>query len=281
MDKPKMVLLGGPNSGKTHYAGQLYGRLRRRPGRLRLAEGGTPVDLSPLEDVLASLEEGRAAEHTSASTWAEITLPIVDDTGTEFELNWPDYGGEQLRTAFNERAISELWRTRLKGAQGWILMIRLKTEVTYPGAIERMVERSHTNEQGSSRATNWDSNAYWTELTQILLHVGGLGTVEQKHLPRLAIMLSCYDEVNAGEVPPATILARYLPLFSTFLHSVWPSDAVSVWGLSSLGRELNRRSHDDAFIDNGPETQGWTVLPAGGPSSQDLTLPLHWLLQSK
>jgi hypothetical protein len=281
MDQPKVVLLGGPNSGKTHYAGQLYGRLRRRPGRLRLAEGGTPVDLSPLEDVLASLEEGRAAEHTSASTWAEITLAIVDNNGIRFQLNWPDYGGEQLRTAFNERAISEMWRTRLADARGWMIMIRLKTEVTYPGAIERMVERSQGSEHESSRATNWDANAYWTELTQILLHVGRHSIVEQKNLPRLAIMLSCYDELGTGEMLPATILARDLPLFSTFVHSVWPPHSVSVWGLSSLGRELQKTSHDDVFIDNGPETQGWVVSPSGGPPNPDLTLPLHWLVQSE
>jgi hypothetical protein len=281
MDKPELVLLGGPNSGKTHYAGQLYGRLRRRPGRLRLAEGGTPEDLSALEDVLASLEEGRAAEHTSASTWAEITLPIADDLGAEFELRWPDYGGEQLRTAFGDRAISDSWRTRLAAARGWILMIRLKSEVTYPGAIKQLVEGSHADVQGASRPATWDANAYWTELTQILLHVGGHGTVDKRHLPRLAILLSCYDELSAGEVPPATVLAKHLPLFSTFVHSVWPPGAVSVWGLSSLGRELRKTSHDDAFIDNGPETQGWTVSPSGGQGDSDLTLPLHWLLQAR
>ncbi|MFV8750202.1 hypothetical protein ACNOYE_06600 [Nannocystaceae bacterium ST9] len=32
------MLLGGHDSGKTHYAAQLYGRLRRRPGELRLRE---------------------------------------------------------------------------------------------------------------------------------------------------------------------------------------------------------------------------------------------------
>lgn len=280
MDKPELVLLGGPNSGKTHYAGQLYGRLRRRPGRLRLAEGGTPEDLSALEDVLASLEAGRAAEHTSANTWAEIVLPIVDNAGAELELRWPDYGGEQLRSAFSDRAISDAWRTRLVAARGWILMIRLNSEVTYPGAIEQMVQRSHIEVQGASRPATWDANAYWTELVQILLHVGGHGTVEQRCLPRLAIMLSCYDELGAEGLMPAEVLANRLPLFSTFVHSVWRAGTISVWGLSSLGRELHSTSRDDGFIDNGPETQGWIVLPTGDHRDPDLTLPLHWLLQA-
>lgn len=280
MKKPEIVLLGGPNSGKTHYAGQLYGRLRRRPGRLRLAPGGTPADLSALEDVLACLEEGRAAEHTSTNTWAEITLPIVDENGTEFELRWPDYAGEQLRNAFAERAISDAWRLRLGAAQGWMLMIRLKSEVTYPGAIEKLA-RGETGEiRGAAKPATWDGNAYWTELVQILLHIAGHGTVEQRRLPRLAIMLSCYDELGVGEVLPSTVLAKQLPLFSTFLNSLWRPDALSVWGLSSLGRGLSKTSRDEAFADNGPETQGWLVPSTGGERNSDLTLPLHWLLQN-
>lgn len=49
MPTPELMLLGGPNSGKTHYAGQLYGRLRRNPGLLRLRKDqGTPSDISAL-----------------------------------------------------------------------------------------------------------------------------------------------------------------------------------------------------------------------------------------
>lgn len=280
MEKPELVLLGGPNSGKTHYAGQLYGRLVRRPGRLALAESRTPDDLTALVEVLSSLENGHAAEHTSISTWAEVGLEIVADDGTELELRWPDYGGEQLRVAFSDRAISEEWRTRLAAAQGWIMMIRLKSEVTYPGAIEQIgkSERETLTEK-KSRPETWDANAYWTELVQILLHVAGHGTVEQLSRPRLAIMLSCYDELETEGMLPSEVLVKRLPLFSAFLHSIWREEAISVWGLSSLGRELKLDSHDDDFIDNGPETQGWVVPPAGGDSNPDLTMPLHWLLQ--
>lgn len=278
MRTPELVLLGGPNSGKTHFAGQLYGRLRRKKGRLLLRrEGGTPADLSALEDVLRSLASGHAARHTSAQTWSEIVLPIVDAQGQAIELRWPDYGGEQLSTAFQQRAISQAWRERLRKASGWIVLIRLNVETTYSDALNRLREGSVNQAATSERASKWDANARWVELFQLLLHVAGHGSVQQVDTPRLIVMLSCFDELGTQAARPCEILASRLPLVYSFLESVWSAGAFSVWGLSALGRHLDEQSEDEVFIDEGPENQGWIVAPDGS-RSEDLTLPLDWLL---
>ena len=130
MHTPEIVLLGGPDSGKTHFAGQLYGRLKRNPSLLELRD--TPADLSALEEVLLCLENGHAAGHTSAGTWTDVLLPLKDNRGNELDLRWPDYGGEQLRTIFTERQVTETWRSELRQADGWLLLIRLNKEITYP-----------------------------------------------------------------------------------------------------------------------------------------------------
>ncbi|MEM5292735.1 hypothetical protein VSR82_00065 [Burkholderia sp. JPY481] len=279
MTTPEFVLIGGSNSGKTHFAGQIYGRLRRAKGNLSLRkDGGTPPNLSPLEDVLESLSSGRAARHTPASTWAEIALPVVAQEGGTFDLKWPDYGGEQIASAFNQRAISDDWRTRLRSAAGWIVLIRLTSETTYSDALERMHKPA---EQGkwNDRVIRWDANAYWVEMLQLLLHVAGHGTVNQLHLPKLAVLLSCYDELDTDTRVPQQMLAERLPLVSEFIKAVWLPSAASVWGLSALGRPLSTDSHNEEFIDNGPETQGWIVDPCGNHST-DLTAPLAWLLNA-
>jgi hypothetical protein len=276
----EFVLIGGTNSGKTHYAGQLYGRLRRAEGCLLLRkEKGTPPDLSPLENVLKSLASGHAAEHTPSSTWAEIALPLVSQTGESFDLRWPDYGGEQIGKAFEERAISEAWRERLQKATGWIVLIRLQSETTYQDALDRL-RQPRDEAEIPARLKQWDANARWVEMFQILLHVAGHGTVEQRRFPKLAILLSCYDELEAGDLKPPEVLAKRLPLMSAFVDSVWSSNSVSVWGLSALGCALEPDSENTAFIDEGPETQGWIVEPSGKKSS-DLTKPLAWLLQAQ
>jgi hypothetical protein len=279
MQTPELVLLGGPNSGKTHYAGQLYGRLRRNSGLLKLRKDqGTPSDISILEEVLRCLEEGRAASHTSAGTWSEILLPLEDQRGQALNLLWPDYAGEQLKTVYDDRIVSEAWQSKVCNAQGWLLLIRLKSETTYPDALAELVNRSKGCNGGTTRA-GVDANAYWVELLQILLHAAGLGTVARLQHPRLAILLSCYDELGiCDEQTPLDILNRYLPLLASFIGSNWYPEAVSVWGLSALGCLLEANSTNANFIDEGPEFQGWIVSPEGSPKDADLSKPVAWLL---
>ncbi|MDI1444865.1 hypothetical protein [Polyangium sp. 6x1] len=281
---PELVILGGPNSGKTHYAGQLYGRIRRRPGLLRLRhEQGTPSNLAALEEVLRCLEEGHAASHTSADAWAEVLLPLVDERGNAIDLRWPDYGGEQLRSVFESRAVSDAWRLRLTKADGWILLIRLKSEPTYPDAFEELKKsKEKASSSNTARAVSWDANARWVELLQILLHVAGLGQLSRLQRPRLAVLLSCYDELGAApQQPPREVLNETLPLMSSFIESTWAPGEASIWGLSSLGCLLEPNSENATFIDEGPEHQGWLVPPEGGTSDTDLTRPLAWLVGSR
>lgn len=276
----EIVVLGGPNSGKTHFTGQLYGRLQRCPGALRLRrDSGTPSDLSPFEEVLSCLEKGCAAGHTATETWEEVHLPLIDVQGQPIDLWWPDYGGEQIRAVTDDRSVSGAWRARLKEATGWLLFIRLTAETTYPDALKKLTER--TTEEvvvDVERASNWDANARLVELLQILLHVAGVGTVSRVSSPRLAVLLSCYDELSVTGKVPREMLGQSLPLLASFIEANWEADSVTVWGLSSLGRTLQEDSSDDAFIDEGPELQGWVVPADGSKTTSDLSQPLVWAL---
>jgi hypothetical protein len=282
MRTPELVLLGGPNSGKTHYAGQLYGRLRRCPGLLHLRKDhGTPPDLTALEEVLRCLENGHAAPRTSADTWAEVSLPLVDERGRAMDLRWPDYGGEQLRAVFDQRTVPDDWRSRLIKATGWVLLIRLKSETKYPDAFEELTKLPENRNCKPARAGSWDANAHWVELLQILLHVAELSHVARLQHPRMAVLISCYDEMEETDAPPREALAKGLPLVSSFIDSTWAADAVSIWGLSSLGRLLEVDSADESFIDVGPEFQGWVIPPGGGARDPDLSSPLAWLVRAQ
>ncbi|MDH5925055.1 hypothetical protein L8S13_01995 [Vibrio lentus] len=276
---PEIILLGGPNSGKTHYAGQFYGRLQRNPGKLKLRKDqSTPSDLSALEGVLKRLENGNSADHTPTETWSEITLPLVDAQGRHIELIWPDYAGEQLKEVFNNREVPASWRQRLIGADGWFVLIRLNSETIYPDALEQLASSDFDSSRSVSRVGNWDANSYWIETLQILGHVAGISATSKRFKPRLAILLSCYDELETENLTPVEVLRRKLPLLESFIDSNWDANAVSIWGLSSLGKELKIDTGDDDFIDEGPECQGWVINPEGGVQDSDLSKPLAWLL---
>ncbi|WP_421420502.1 hypothetical protein ACN9JF_17275 (plasmid) [Pseudoalteromonas lipolytica] len=279
MKTPEILLLGGPNSGKTHYAGQLYGRLKRRPNNLKIRSGdGSSVNLIALEGVLTNLEDGNAAEHTPSEQYDQILFPLVDSKSNELDLYWPDYGGEQLKLLFEQREVPSAWRERLESSDGWLLFIRLSSETTYPEAITKLASLPEQRPEKSLRQETWDANAYWIELLQVLCSVANYGITSKESKPPLAILLSCFDEYHIEGKEPKEVLKQKLPLFYQFISSNWLENDLSVWGVSALGKNLSHDSNDDGFIDDGPEYQGWVIPHNETSENSDLTAPICWLI---
>jgi len=280
MSAPDILVLGGSGAGKTHYAGQLLGRLRHdRQGRLRLRTGGVE-DLSKLEEVLSCLEEGRAAGHTPAETWTGIRCELETRDGTTALLEWPEYAGERLFSIVEQRVLPPEWRLSVSKASGWILFVRPSTLQIYEDLLERPtgVAPEHTqSEERSVDGRGWDDRARYVELLQMLLFASGRSTFRTLSTPRLAVVLSCWDEL---ETPgsPEEVFAGHLPLVDAFLRSTWQGDAWSVWGLSSLGRALSQEAQDPEFAHKGPEHFGYVISPGTTKKIKDLTAPIAWLL---
>lgn len=283
MPTPKLVLFGGPNSGKTHYAGQLYGRITRcADGRLTLRKSSSlPPSLELLQEVLTRLENGELAGHTPTDIWGEITLPLIDnERNCEIDLSWPDYAGEHIEGIFKRRKVSSQWLTKLTNASGWILFLRLGIATVYEQSSSNFLNTTEKDTQIDPNVDiRWDDNAYWVEILQILLHSAGIGTVAPVKEPRLSVLLSCYDELGTEDsLLPCEVLQQRLPLLSSFLSNVWGKKSLSVWGLSSLGCSLASDDEKKGYKIKSPERFGWVVPPDGGHKNPDLTLPLAELL---
>ena len=280
MSSPNLLIFGGPNSGKTHYAAQLVGRLKRNPGKLSIRVGDGSTDLSALEEVLSKLEDGNSADHTPTQQYSEINLPLQNENKQNFDLFWPDYGGEQISNLFKERAIDPQWRERLKESNGWLLFIRLSSETTYPDALSDLTAISANKSEEFKRPDIWDANAYYIELLQMLCHVAEINLTSPQNKPPIGIILSCYDEVHESEKTPADLMKSRLPLLNAFIKNTWLEEKVSIWGGSALGKKLKSNSQDDDFIDDGPENQGWVISPTDNNQNKDLSAPLAWMLDS-
>lgn len=268
-----LLVIGGPNAGKTHYGGQLLGRLNHGKGVLRMH--GAPVNISPLEEVLKALGQGRTAGHTAMDVYHEVMMPISKTDGETFELIFPDYNGEQVRGIMEERHISRDWQVRLRESNGWLLFIRLELLRAYDDVFTRPVSRVEEGNMNSGEGSKWSDQTYFVELLQLLLFTKGLGTVDRIKKPALTVVLSCWDEIKGVErnTKPIDMLSKRMPLFSEFVQTTWGTAELCLIGLSALGKALQENETDEEFKDRGPENFGYVIL-ADGKKSDDLTLPV-------
>lgn len=286
-----LLVIGANDTGKTHFVGQLYGRLQKGGTRLRLR--AAPSNLSALEEVLERLNEGKTASHTSADVYHEIDMPLLTEAGETFNLLFPDYGGEQIRNIVAQRATTDDWIVRLRQSQGWLFLIRLSL-VSRPEdllsrppghslAFSPVPEPDDVQSKGQGRATNYLSATTFIELLQALLSFTEQGgSITKRRSPVLAIILSCWDEVKKTEASETTtpfeVLRQKMPMLAEFLTAHWEETRLLVYGLSALEKPLSDSISDEAYLDQGPESFGYVIMPNGN-SDKDLTVPISELLK--
>jgi Double-GTPase 1 len=267
-----ILLLGESDVGKSHFGGQLLGRLNQELGAFKMV--GSPPSLAAFESVLHALNKGRAAKHTSQEQYLESRWPIVDHTDRQIELVWPDYGGEQIRVIREQRRMSADWRKRVIESDAWILMLRIHHSETSDDIFSRPIAKL-VDVPVASVDFAMSPQARFVEFLQWLIHVRGSGTLKPVTSPKLLILLSCWDELPASQAKalPSRVLAERMPLVAAFLKANWYQDALHIFGLSALERALSEDSVDQDYIDNGPEAFGY-LITADGERSSDLTLAL-------
>ena len=268
-----ILLIGESDVGKSHYGGQLLKRLMKADGRIRM--DGAASNLEPFEAVMTRLDAGVSAAHTAVTIYEESVWPIVDDEGRKAHLIWPDYGGEQVKNIIDTKRIPIAWRTRVAQSPAWLLLIRLQQVRTGDDIFSRPLAHL-TENRAESQEVQLSYQARLIELLQMLVHVRSAHDRHTGRLPSLLVLMTCWDEMEiAPEEHPVNVLRRYLPMLCDFMGSNWPDSFV--FGLSALGRRLDKNERDMDYVTRGSEQFGYVVLE-DGTRSPDLTLPVRQLL---
>lgn len=287
-----ILIVGGPNSGKTVYAGQLFGRLSAGGSKLQLRS--QPDDLSLFAEGYDRLSAGLAPDHTELTARDDVTLALEDAEGRPIDVVYPDYGGEQVRDMIDLRRVSDEWAERIRASTVWLFFVRLDhqseprdavssppgptlpaSEGPSPEADAEPTHNDSTDAEGDPPVQKLADQARTVEALQLLLHVYGASTVAPLAAPPLVVVLSCWDEMDdakPGDLP-AHVLARRLPLVDAFVRANWRPEARAVYGLSAQGKAFKDDEPDADFIERGPEAMGFAVLPDGS-EEKDLTVLL-------
>jgi len=278
-DQNNILIIGGPNVGKTHYGGQLYGRLVNKQGLYKITS--PPENLIVFREVLDSLSEGKSAGRTHVSSNEQLKLEIEDSKKNKVLFSFPDYGGEQIDKIVNERKVNSIWKENIDNSTGWMLFIRLDELKPIEDIVNRGIPEQSVLESRKKNEIDLtiSPTAFYIELLQMLLYVKGVSSYKNDCEVKLTVVLSCWDNIDgiSKESKPSEVLKDRLPLVKQFINSIWAEDTVTFIGLSSTGKTLSNDNIDEEYIDKGPENFGYIVNP-NGVKEPDLTLSISGII---
>ncbi len=271
-----VLIIGGPNAGKTHFGGQLYGRLISRKFNYKIAPNNLPADLTIFEDVINKLAEGKRAGHTEASANRNIELKINDENDNKVVFAFPDYAGEQINSIVENRRINKIWEKYIDTSGSWMLFVRLDEVQQLEDIINRGIPSAEEIQKRNLTPPpiKVSNAAYFVELLQMLLYIKGVPSLNKIKKPNLTVVLSCWDLLNLPDnTLPVNVLKERLPLFYHFVKNAWAEKSLSVIGLSSTEKTLTDEA-DEEYIDKTPINFGYIINPTG-EKQKDLTLSIR------
>ena len=217
-DAPRLLLLlGESNVGKTHYGAQVLRRLNAGRGAFELVNG---ANLNPFRTALDKISQGLSAPHTPRAEYSESTWTLHQrSSGSNMDLVWPDYGGEQVSGMIDDKSLPAAWHDKIVKASGWIFMVR-PSQVPLPEDIltRAVLLPAADNPKNSTLSPQ----SKLIEILQMLQYKKRSYLDHKGMLPPLAVLLSCYDELATEEPPGAYCRARSADVLDQYLSSNWP-----------------------------------------------------------
>lgn len=272
-----IILLGGPDSGKTNYIGPLWRELDYGKGALHAAE--QPKDINFVMEVSEHIFQGSFAPRTEYSDMRRDFEVIVAATkgGPTSKVIVPDISGELWRNAVINNEISTDWMAELKQADAALLFVRVDSDQDVR-PLDWVTARKLIQKIGNEEEQGLPTQVVLCELIHFLEN--SLAKREDGGIPRLSVVVAAWDRVDADMFAqgPDAYLQREYPLVAGRLSDITTLD-IKVFGLSSVGGDLkNDDDYRNDFLETGPDGRGWVAVYDGNKWNKvhDLTLPIEW-----
>jgi hypothetical protein len=272
-----IILLGGPDSGKTNYIGPLWRALDAGTGALHAAE--QPENINFVLEVTDHLFEGNFAprsEHSDTRRDFEVVVAATKD-GPRSRVVVPDISGELWRSAVIDGEIDHDWMNELRQADAALLFVRVDSDLDVR-PLDWVTSRKMLEKLGQEEDPGIPTQVMLCELIRFL--EVSLANREDGGLPRLSVVVTAWDRVDAGKFNegPVAYLEREYPLVAGRLADLERLN-VQIFGLSAVGGDLKHDpGYRQAFLEAGCDGQGWVAVRDGDgwQKKYDVTLPIAW-----
>jgi hypothetical protein len=277
-----VILLGGPDSGKTNYVGRLWHALDA--GKGSLVASAQPDDIGFVLDTADHLFEGRFAprsEHSDGRRDFKVTVaPVAGGEGTKIVI--PDIRGELWLNAVAESEISADWMAELKRADGALIFVRVNSDLNVR-PLDWVTSRTLLGKLGQDDNRNKLPTQFI--LCELLRYLElTLANRPDGSCPRVSVVVSAWDIVDSATFNegPEAYLAKEYPMVAGRLQDTERLD-VQIFGLSVVGGDLDSDlAHRETVLENGLDQHGWVATRDAKSGiyrrDPDLTLPVAWVV---
>lgn len=279
-----VVLVGGPDTGKTNFVGRLW--LALQSGRSTVVSSGLPQRIDYVQQVVAHLHQGCFAPRTEKNTERtpeEVILPVTTRAQADrdsLELVIPDVSGELWEKAVTSNQLAPRWMDTLEKADGAILFVRVLSDLNVDPIDWVTAGKLMLRQGDAAQPHRIPTQVILCELLRFLEE--SLHRDKNAHGPRVAVVVTAWDLLDHERrgAGPVAYLEREYPLFAGRLADLHSLD-VMIFGMSVLGGDLK---HDPTFrkefLAADVNSAGYTVYTDQGSvrSVDDLTLPVSWAM---
>lgn len=280
MTNRTLIMVGGPDSGKTNFLARLVAHLRDGDGNLRAPD--LPDDIQYVEEALAFLMKGEFAprsHNTTDELSGDITLDIRDvDTGASATISVPDVSGETWDEVARTAEISREWLDRVKEADGALLFVRVLSELNVT-PLDWVNTAPLLELAGPNPDYAIPTQVLLCQLLRLLDEYLGTSSSTKS---RVGIIVTAYDLLDAetrGKGPAAFLRDTY-PLFAGMIDNIEDIE-IGMFGASVVGGELADAEFKSGYLAGDIVESGYIVDDTRTPMEQvgDVSRPVSWVLQ--
>ena len=275
-----VVVLGGPDSGKSNYIARLWTALREKKGEL--VEAVQPTDIDFVLEAAEHLFQGQfihRSEQTEDRRDFEVTVRSRSN-GKQAKIVVPDISGELWWRAVTDLDVSPDLMEDMRAASGALLFLREGSDqnvqpLDWITAKKYLSKMKVVDDKGPPTQVMLCELIRFLELTLARRPDGGK--------PRLAVVVSAWDLVGVDvfERGPLSYLEEEYPMLAGRLDDVSTLD-VQVFGLSVVGGNLDEEGFKKTFLERGIDGHGWVAIRAADngtwAADPDLTKPVAWAI---
>lgn len=275
-----VILIGGPDTGKTNFLARLVAHLRDGAGALRATK--LPEDIRYIEDALAHLMKGEFAprsHNTTEELSGDVTIEVRHDlSGGEATISVPDVSGETWDDIAKSAEISQSWLDRVKQANGALLFVRVLSDLNVT-PIDWVNAPKLLALAGPNPDFALPTQVMLCEFLRLLEEYLAQSDGAQA---RVGVILTAYDRLDAETRAngPMAFLEKNYPLFAGKLANTTRVE-IGVFGLSVVGGELADHTFRDEYLNGEFVESGYIVDETKTPSEQvnDISCPVSWVMK--